>query len=114
MAHYAKVVGGKVIRVIVAEADFFDSFIDDSPGEWVQTSYNTYGNSHKLGGTPLRYNFASVGFHYDSTVDAFYSPQPFPSWTLDTATYLWVPPVAYPDGGEQYKWNEDGQQWGAV
>lgn len=116
MAHYAKVLDGVVTKVIVAEASFFDTFVDTSPGQWVQTSYNTHGGVHLLGGTPLRYNYAGVGFIYDADADAFYAPQPFPSWTLDTSTYLWEPPVAMPDDSDtvRYRWNEDDQQWDAA
>ena len=96
MAHYAKVENGIVSKVIVAEADYFDTFVDDSPGKWIQTSYNTYGGEHRLGGTPLRKNFAGVGYTYDSTRDAFISPKPYSSWTLDDDTCLWEAPVAYP------------------
>jgi hypothetical protein len=106
MAHYAKVLDGKVIKVIVAEEDFFDTFVDDSAGEWVQTSYNTFGNQHKLGGTPLRKNFAGVGFHYDGT--GFYEPKPFNSWTLNNTTYLWEAPLTKPDG--LHTWNESAYQ----
>lgn len=109
MAHYAKVLDGKVTKVIVAEEDFFDTFVDDSAGEWVQTSYNTFGNEHKLGGTPLRKNFAGIGFHYDGT--GFYEPQPYDSWTLNETTYLWEAPVTYPTDGKNYVWNEDNQTW---
>ena len=65
MAHYAKVVDGKVVKVIVADTEFFNTFVDDSPGEWIETDYDTYGNQHRLGGTPLRKNYASVGFNFD-------------------------------------------------
>lgn len=112
MAHYAKVLDGKVIKVIVAEAEFFNNFVDESAGEWVQTSYNTFGNEHKLGGTPLRKNFAGVGFHYDGT--GFYEPKPFNSWTLNSTTYLWEAPVTYPTDGKVYMWNETDQQWDEV
>lgn len=111
MGHYAKVLEGKVVQVIVAEPDFFDSFVDSTPGEWVQTSYNTSGGNHLLGGTPLRYNFAGVGWNYDKESDAFYAPQPFASWTLNTESYLWKAPVEYPDDGQDYLWNETEQQW---
>ena len=83
MAHYAKVNDGIVQRVIVAEPEFFDTFIDDTPGTWIQTSYNTHGGVHQLGGTPLRKNYAGTGFTYDITRDAFIPPQDFPSWTLN-------------------------------
>jgi hypothetical protein len=114
MAHYAKVNNGIVERVIVAEAEFFESFVDTSPGEWIQTSYNTYGNVHKLGGTPLRKNFAGVGYTYDSESDAFIAPKPFNSWTLNEETYLWNAPVAYPTDGEKYTWNESTTSWDLV
>tara|TARA_B100001173_G_scaffold227647_1_gene197659 strand:+ start:538 stop:906 length:369 start_codon:yes stop_codon:yes gene_type:complete len=111
MAHYAKVLDGKVTNVIVAEAEFFDTFIDDSPGDWIQTSYNTYGNQHRLGGTPLRKNYASVGFNYDKTNDAFYSPQPYASWTLNTTSYLWEAPIADPNSdSKSYYWDESAYQ----
>ena len=116
MAHFAKVNNGIVQQVIVAEPEFFDTFVDSSPGEWIQTSYNTYGGVHKLGGTPLRKNFAGVGYTYDSTRDAFYAPQPYPSWTLNETTCLWECPVAYPDEDmtNLYNWNEETQTWDEV
>ena len=114
MAHYAKVLDGKVIQVIVAEEEFFDTFVDDSAGNWIQTSYNTKGGVHKLGGTPLRKNYAGIGFSYDSTRDAFIPPQPYPSWTLNEDTFLWECPVAYPDDGNIYNWNETDQQWDLI
>jgi hypothetical protein len=110
MAHYAKVENGIVSKVIVAEADYFDTFVDDSPGKWIQTSYNTYGGEHRLGGTPLRKNFAGVGYTYDSTRDAFISPKPYSSWTLDDDTCLWEAPVAYPESGV-HTWDEENTKW---
>ena len=114
MAHYAKINNGLVEQVIVAEAEFFDTFVDSSPGTWIQTSYNTHGGVHTSGGTPLRKNYAGVGFTYDTTKDAFISPQPFPSWTLDEDTCLWNPPTAHPDDGLRYTWNEDTLAWDLV
>jgi len=111
MAHYAKVVNGVVDQVIVAEADFFDTFVDSSPGSWIQTSYNTREGKHLLGGTPLRKNYAGVGYIYDTQRDAFYCPQPYPSWTLDNDTCIWEPPVAYPDDTNDYTWNETTKKW---
>jgi len=111
MAHFAKVQDGIVTKVIVAEPDFFDTFVDDSPGEWVQTSYNTIGGTHTLGGTPLRKNYAGVGFTYNRDRDAFIPPQPFASWVLNETTCLWNAPVAYPDDGEAYDWNEETTSW---
>ena len=114
MAHYAKVIDGTVSRIIVAEPEFFNTFVDDTAGEWIQTSYNTLGGVHTLGGTPLRMNFASVGGTYDAENDIFYNSQPYPSWTLDTSTYLWQPPVAMPDDNNYYIWNEETRAWDIV
>jgi hypothetical protein len=123
MAHFAKVVDGIVEQVIVAEPEFFETFVDSSPGQWIQTSYNTYGGVHydPETGEPsadqtksLRKNFAGVNFTYDSTEDAFIPPKPFNSWTLNETTCLWEPPVAHPDDGERYTWNEETQTWDAL
>ena len=114
MAHFAKVQNGIVTQVIVAEPEFFETFVDTSPGEWIQTSYNTYGGVHKLGGTPLRKNYAGTGFTYDKTRDAFIPPQPYPSWTLNEETCLWDSPVPYPTDGEPYIWNEETQTWDLI
>lgn len=111
MGHYAKVVDGVVTQVIVAEADFFDSFVDTSPGKWIQTSYNTHAGVHSQGGTPLRKNFAGIGFTYDKTRDAFIPPKPYSSWLLNDDTCQWEPPVAYPEGEGLYSWNEETQSW---
>jgi hypothetical protein len=111
MSHYAKVVNGVVAQVIVAEADFFKTFIDSSPGTWIQTSYNTYGGKHLLGETPLRKNYAGIGYIYDSTRDAFYAPQPFLSWSLNDETCLWEAPIAMPTDGKQYVWDEPAKTW---
>jgi hypothetical protein len=112
MAHYAKVVNGSVTQVIVAEAEFFDTFIDSSPGEWIQTSYNTHAGQHTLGGTPLRKNYAGIGYTYNRELDAFIPPKPYASWVLDEETCLWNAPVARPEGN--YTWNEDEQSWDLV
>lgn len=111
MSHFAKVQDGIVVQVIVAEPEFFNTFVDSSPGEWIQTSYNTHGGVHKLGGTPLRKNYAGIGFTYDRTRDAFIPPKPFPSWVLNDDTCLWDAPVAMPDDGKFYQWNEDTLNW---
>ena len=111
MAHFAKVVDGKVSQVIVAEKEFFDTFVDSSPGEWIQTSYNTHGGVHKNGGTPLRKNYAGIGFTYDRTRDAFIPPQPYASWTLDDNSCLWNAPVAMPIDGKFYTWDEATTAW---
>jgi hypothetical protein len=113
MAHYAKVNNGIVEQVIVAEADFFNTFVDSSPGTWIQTSYNTYGNQHPEG-RPLRGNYAGIGYNYDTTNDVFYAPQPYPSWILNNTTWLWEAPVAMFTDGKVYKWNESITNWEEV
>ena len=114
MAHYAKILDGRVLNVIVADEEFFDTFIDDSAGKWIQTSYNTKAGVHLNGETPLRKNFATIGGVYDVIRDAFYKPQPYPSWTLNEDTCLWECPVEYPDDGKRYIWNEETQTWDEV
>jgi len=123
MGHFAKVLNGKVTQVIVAEPEFFESFVDSSPGEWVQTSYNTRGGVHydPITNQPsadqskaLRKNFAGIGFSYDVTRDAFIPPQPFPSWVLNEDSCNWEPPISYPDDGKNYVWDEDTKTWKLV
>ena len=111
MAHYAKVEDGLVTQVIVAEPEFFETFVDTSPGEWVQTSYNTHGGVHSEGGTPLRKNYAGIGYEYDKAIDAFIPEQPYYSWTLNEDTCLWESPIAYPTDGLRYNWDEDTTSW---
>jgi hypothetical protein len=110
MSHFAKVLDGKVTQVIVAEPEFFQTFVDSSPGEWIQTSYNTHGNQHPEG-RPLRGNYAGIGYTYDRTNDVFYAPQPYASWILDNTTWTWKAPVAMPTDGKQYKWDETTINW---
>ena len=100
MAHFAKVVDGVVTQVIVAEPEFFQTFVDSSPGEWIQTSYNTFGNQHKLGGTPLRGNYAGIGFTYDRSNDVFIAPKPADNATLNTETWLWEVPAEEPNNAD--------------
>ena len=114
MAHFAKVKDGIVTNVIVAEQEFIDNLIDHERGEWVQTSYNTNGGVHSLGGTPLRKNYAGIGYTYDRIKDAFIPPKPFNSWILNEDTCLWEAPVAKPNDGQRYTWNETNQQWDLV
>jgi hypothetical protein len=124
MGHYAKVNNGIVEQVIVAKEEFFDTFVDTSPGEWFKTSYNTRGgviytsseveeasgtiNTNK---TPLRKNFASIGDTYDYIKDAFYKPKPYPSWNLNENTCRWEPPVAKPTDDLMYTWDEETTNW---
>jgi hypothetical protein len=111
MSHFAKVLNGIVTQVIVAEPEFFETFIDSSPGEWIQTSYNTRGGVHLLGGTPLRKNYAGIGFTYNRIRDAFIPPKPYASWKLNETTCLWEPPIAYPNDGKKYAWDEITTLW---
>ena len=114
MAHYAKVENTLVTQVIVAEPEFFDTFVDSSPGEWIQTSYNTLGGIHSEGGTPLRKNYAGVGFTYDATRDAFIEPKPYSSWTLVEDTCQWTAPTAMPVDDKFYSWNGETETWDEV
>lgn len=121
MGHFAKVVDGKVVQVIVAEPDFFHVYKDATPGTWIQTSYNTRGNVHykpnsnEPSGQPaFRGNYAGIGYTYDSTNDVFYAPQPFPSWILNNSTWLWEAPIPYPKDEKFYVWNEEIKNWEEV
>lgn len=120
MGHYAKVVNGIVTKVIVAEPEFFNNFVDDSAGEWIQTSYNTRGGIHYQpdSDTPsddqskaLRKNYAGIGYSYDANRDAFIPSKPYDSWVLDEASCLWNAPTPYPDDDNSYDWDESAQQW---
>ena len=118
MSHFAKVKNNLVETVIVAEQDFIDSLPSESGVMWVQTSYNTYGGVHYApnsntpdGGVALRKNYAGVGYTYDSGRDAFYEPQPYPSWSLNETSCIWEPPVAHPNDGKCYVWDETSRQW---
>lgn len=111
MAHFAKVNNGIVEQVIVAEPEFFDTFVDSSPGQWIQTSYNTHGGVHANGGIPLRKNYAGIGYTYDAQRDAFIPPKPFASWVLNEDTCLWDAPTTYPTDGKSYQWDEQSLSW---
>ena len=126
MAHFAKLgINSKVIGVeVVADADCQNAdnnedetvgiqFLENIHGWplWKQTSYNTLAGEHKLGGTPFRKNYAGVGYTYDPVRDAFYAPQPFESWTLNEDTCSWESPVAIPEDGNSYLWDEETKNW---
>lgn len=110
MSHFAKVCDGIVTKVIVAEPEFFQTFVDSSPGEWIQTSYNTHGGQHPEG-RALRKNYAGIGYTYDRIRDAFIPPKPYASWVLNEDTCLWDAPVPHPTDGKKYQWDEINQQW---
>ena len=125
MSHYAKVekvtkdviennvvtgqvtIENLVTQVIVAEQDFIDTL----EGRWIQTSYNTREGKHQAGGTPLRKNYAAVGYTYDSTRDAFIPPKPYDSWVLNEDTCTWYPPVDMPIDDKKYRWVEETKTW---
>ena len=121
MAHFAKLDENNIVtQVIVVSNDIATSesagitFINNLYGTsdtWKQTSYNDNANVHTLGGTPFRKNYAGIGFTYDESRDAFIPPKPYPSWTLDEDTCLWVSPVDYPNDGKFYDWNESATNW---
>ena len=117
MAHFAKIENGIVAQVIVAENDFISTGALGDPAGWLQTSYNTRGGVHygqdgkPDGGEALRGNYAGIGYHYDSTHDVFYAPQPYPSWVLNNTTWLWEAPTPNPTDGKNYTWNEETKSW---
>lgn len=110
MSHFAKVENGIVTQVIVAEQEFINSGHVGDPATWIQTSYNTFGGQHP-NGTPLRKNYAGIGYTYDRIKDAFIPPRVFASWNLNEDTCLWEAPVPMPDDGKAYSWNEETQAW---
>ena len=128
MAHFAKIgLNNEVIGVhVVDNENLLKDGVEDEQtgidyllgvhgsGTWIQTSYNTRGGEHSDGGTPLRKNYAGIGYKYDDERDAFIAPQPFPSWSLDENTCLWEAPVPKPDDGNSYHWNESTQEWDAI
>jgi hypothetical protein len=118
MAHFAQIdENGIVQQVLVVDdrhADRGQDFLAIDcglSGVWVQTSYNTVGGEHLFGGTPMRKNFAGVGMTYDENRDAFYDPQPHASWSLNEESCIWEAPVARPDDGKLYNWDEDSLSW---
>lgn len=112
MSHFAEIdSNGNVLRVIVAEQDFIDSGAVGNPSNWIQTSCNTQAAIHKLGGIPLRKNYAGIGYTYDKVLDAFIPPKPFNSWILNKEKCVWESPVAMPKDGKPYSWDESTLSW---
>lgn len=109
MAHQAKIENGIVVDVIVADSSEWCE--KNLGGKWVQTSYNTRNGKHVLGGTPLRKNYAGIGYTYDEVRDAFIPPKPFESWTLNEETCAWEPPVPMPTDSVRYIWDEKAGDW---
>ncbi len=121
MAHFAQIDENNIVTQVLVVSDQDASngqdFLANTlglGGTWIQTSYNTVGGVHTNGGTPLRKNYAGVGYIYDSGRDAFIPPKPFNSWLLDEATCLWNAPVARPEGEGFYTWNEETLSWDEV
>ena len=121
MAHFAKIgLNNKVIEVQVvhnnvatseqAGIDFLNTLFKTNDN-WKQTSYNTSRGVHKLEGTPLRKNYAAIGYTYDVDRDAFIPPQYYPSWIVDEDTCDWEAPVPYPNDQKRYVWNESIINW---
>lgn len=116
MAHFAKVIDGIVVQVIVADQEYIDEIKDDT-GEWIQTSYNTrFGVHYGPDGLPddkepLRKNYAGIGYTYDRVRDAFIPPKTYDSFLLDEETCNWIPPIKYPDDGGAYVWDEPSKNW---
>lgn len=112
MAHFAQLDENNIVtKVLVIEQDVIDTGLFGEPSSFVQTSYNTHGGVHILGGTPLRKNYAGIGYTYDSGRDAFIPPKPYNSWTLIEDTCLWTAPVAMPTDGKVYSWDEETLSW---
>jgi len=112
MAHFAQIdENSTVIQVIVVEQVVINTGLFGDPATWIQTSYNTHGGVHSQGGTPLRKNYAGIGYTYDISRDAFVPPKPYPSWILNEDTCLWEAPVPMPEDGNQYLWDELSLSW---
>jgi|TARA_R100000482_G_scaffold119723_1_gene64478 hypothetical protein len=121
MAHYAFLNMQNIVTEVIVGKDE-----TDGPKNWEihygnlreqvckRTSYNTIGGTHVNNGTPFRKNYAGIGYTYDYARDAFIPPKPYDSWTLDANSCLWEAPVAYPNDGQVYTWNEETQQWDLV
>jgi hypothetical protein len=111
MSHFAQInQDNTVVQVIVAEPDMINTGLFGDPAQWIQTSYRTRGGQHPEG-TPLRKNFAGIGYTYDPTRDAFIPPCPYASWVLNEDTCLWDAPIPKPQDDDYYVWSEDLQQW---
>lgn len=111
MSHFAKVENGIVTQVMVIEQEMLDTGHWGDPANWVQTSYNTHGGVNSRGAPPLRKNYAGPGYVYDKVRDAFYTPKPFASWTLNEQTALWKAPVPMPTDAKMYAWDENTTNW---
>ena len=116
MAHYAFLDENYIVTEVIVgkdESNFdWERYYGDIRGQLCKrTSYNTIGGIHKNGGTPLRKNYAGLGFTYDPIRDAFISPKPYPSWFLNEGSCIWEAPVSYPNDGQMYSWDESTKSW---
>ena len=111
MGHYAKIDKNIVQEVIVAKKEFFENFIDTTPGEWLKCSYNTLNNKHNLDGEPLRGNFPSIGYEYNKKLDIFLPKKPFNSWIIDEENAKYKAPKDKPEDGKDYFWSEEDLDW---
>ena len=111
MTHFAKVVNGIVVKVIVSEQDFIDSGSVGNPDSWIQTSYNTINGINSRTGIPIRKNYAAIGHIYDYVRDAFYSPKPYDSWILNEDKCVFEAPIPMPLDENKYEWNEELKTW---
>ena len=125
MSHFAKLDENNLVTFVTVgreEDDGLEEELNARTGDvYRQTSYNTHGGVHYTDGEPsadqtqaFRFNYAGIGFTYDADRDAFIPPHPYPSWVLDEATCLWEAPVAYPDDGKMYTWDETITDWREV
>ena len=112
MAHFAQIDGSNIVtRVLVIEQEVVDTGLFGEPSSFVQTSYNTHGGVHTLGGTPLRKNYAGIGYTYDIGRDAFIPPKPYNSWVLNEDTCLYEAPTPMPTDDKRYSWDEETTSW---
>lgn len=116
MSHWAEIDDNStVVRVLVGDNNLPDEghqwFVDTLGGTWVKTSYNTFKGEHLTGGTPLRKNYAGIGYTYDEERDAFIPPKEFPSWVLNEFSCIWEAPTPYPTDGKTYEWDESTLSW---
>lgn len=119
MSHFAQIDENNVVQQVLVIAQFeIDTGNWGDPAQWVQTSYNTRGGVYYTPGTnnpdpdqskAFRKNFAGLDYIWDGV--GFSAPQPYPSWTKDSFTYLWNAPVPYPTDGKLYRWDEESLSW---
>ena len=116
MAHFANINENGIVVDVLVVADEYENNgqeylvnVCSLEGNWIQTSYNTYGGVHTLGGTPLHKNYAAIGYTFDGI--GFAAPKPFESWSLNQDTYIWEAPTPMPTDGKIYNWDESTLAW---